>query len=91
MADSQGGTCSNTTGVSMSGSPTADHNPNAPNVGDSLESLGLSGDETCVTTPMAISQGGNHTNNTAESTCGLPTADSNYDAPRGGYSLEVLV
>ena len=75
----------------MSGSPRSDRNSNAPHVGDSLESLGLSGNEACVTTPMTNSQGGNHPNNTAESTCGFPTVDSNYDAPRGGYSLEVLV
>ena len=58
----------------------ADRNSNAPHVGYSLESPGLSGDEASVTTLMAMSQGGNQHNNMVNPTCCLPTADSNYDA-----------
>ena len=79
MVDSQGGTYSNTTGASMSGSPRASSSSNALRVGDSLESLGLGGDEACLTTSTAKSQGGNLPNATGESMSSSPTADSNDD------------
>ena len=90
MVDSQVGTYSNTNGASMSSSPTVDRNLNAPRVGDSLESLGLGGDEACVTTSMAMSQGGNLHNNTVEPMSGSSMASSKHDAPRVGGSLESL-
>ena len=64
----------------------ADRNSNAPHVGYSLKSPGLSGDEASVTTPMAKSQGGNQHNNMVNPTCCLSTADSNYDAGGGKAS-----
>ena len=51
MAKSQGGNLFNNRVEPMICSTTANSNHNAPHVGDSLESLGLGGDEVCLGPP----------------------------------------